>query len=112
MMRPSDIFCTSVVNSAALEYDEITYLLTEYAGDANVEAYVQKLLEVWRTIADMHSFLQNRDQPGPLPKAKAQARAFQLAAPPPPSPRRKQIQAAEEVVEDEPREKTPVHIEA
>ena len=111
-MRPSDIFCTSVFNSAALEYDEIAYLLTEYAGDENVEAYVQKLLKVWRTIADMHSFLQKRDQPGPLPKAKAQARALQFAAPPPPSPKRKQIQAAEEVVEAEPKEKAPVSIEA
>ena len=103
-MKSSDTFCTSVVNSACLEYDEITYLLTEYAGDENVEAYAEKLLQVWKTISDMHSFLQRRDQPGPLPRSKAQARALALQQSPSPT-QRKQIQAAEEVVEDEPKEK-------
>ncbi|KAJ2917543.1 hypothetical protein MD484_g2841, partial [Candolleomyces efflorescens] len=86
-------FCTSVVNSAILEYDEITYLLSEYAGDQNVEAYAQTLLRVWKTIADMHSFLQRRDLPGPLPKSKIRARELALRQAPSPT-QRKQIQAA------------------
>ncbi|KAJ2936408.1 hypothetical protein H1R20_g686, partial [Candolleomyces eurysporus] len=56
------VFCTSVVNSAALHYDEITYLLSEYAGDQGVDAYVKSLLEVWKSIGQMHSFLQTRKE--------------------------------------------------
>ncbi|KAJ2913567.1 hypothetical protein MD484_g6827, partial [Candolleomyces efflorescens] len=98
-------FCTSVVNSAALKYDEITYLLSEYAGDLNVEAYAQKLLQVWKTIADMHAFLQRRDHSlGSLPVARPKTEARASTPPPPYSPKRKQVQLPEKMFDDEPKE--------
>ena len=99
--RFSDTFCTSVVNSACLEYDEITYLLTEYAGDANVEAYAEKLLQVWKIIADMNSFLRKRDDPIALPKQpRGQPRALRAASAP--SPQRQQIKAKAIDEDDDP----------
>ncbi|KAG9094450.1 hypothetical protein FS749_012455 [Ceratobasidium sp. UAMH 11750] len=41
------IFCTSVVDRSALTLDELTFLLSEHAGDDKVEAYVDKLISVW-----------------------------------------------------------------
>ncbi|KAG8775469.1 hypothetical protein FRC12_001474 [Ceratobasidium sp. 428] len=41
------IFCTSVVDRAALTLDELTFLLSEHAGDDKVEVYVDKLVSVW-----------------------------------------------------------------
>ncbi|KAJ2935568.1 hypothetical protein H1R20_g1526, partial [Candolleomyces eurysporus] len=54
------IFCTSVVDSAKLQRDELVYLLSEYAGDEDVNAYVDQLLQVWTSINKMHSFVQTR----------------------------------------------------
>ncbi|RXW20473.1 hypothetical protein EST38_g5380 [Candolleomyces aberdarensis] len=54
------IFCTSVVDSAKLQRDELVYLLSEYAGDDDVNAYVDQLLQVWTSINKMHSFIQTR----------------------------------------------------
>ncbi|KAH6885563.1 hypothetical protein BKA70DRAFT_1236966 [Coprinopsis sp. MPI-PUGE-AT-0042] len=51
------IFCTSVVDSAKLKMDEFSYLLSEYAGDDGVQAYVEKLIEVWTSIAKMQKFI-------------------------------------------------------
>jgi hypothetical protein len=45
--HPPDIFCTSVVDHNKLNVDELTYLLSEHAGDDDVEAYVDKLISIW-----------------------------------------------------------------
>jgi hypothetical protein len=45
-----DIFCTSIVDHEAVNLDELTYLLSEYAGDAEVGAFVDKLMATWTQI--------------------------------------------------------------
>jgi hypothetical protein len=47
------IFCVSVVNHMDLSVDELTYLLSEHAGDLDVRAYVDYLLSVWRKIYEI-----------------------------------------------------------
>jgi hypothetical protein len=53
----SDVFCTSVVDSAKIKTDEFSYLLTEYAGDEGVTAYVEHLLEIWASIIRIQEFM-------------------------------------------------------
>jgi hypothetical protein len=48
--RRVDIFCTSIVDHTKLQIDELTYLLSEHAGDTDVEAYIDKLVSVWSKI--------------------------------------------------------------
>ncbi|KAG8736227.1 hypothetical protein FRC10_009552 [Ceratobasidium sp. 414] len=42
------IICSSVVDRSALTFDEMIYLLSEHAGDENVEAYIDTLAKVWK----------------------------------------------------------------
>jgi hypothetical protein len=44
------LFAVSVVNHLDLSVDELTYLLTEHAGDEDVTEYVDYLLGVWKKI--------------------------------------------------------------
>ncbi|KIJ45365.1 hypothetical protein M422DRAFT_46819 [Sphaerobolus stellatus SS14] len=53
------IFCTSVVDHSALQIDELTYLLSEHAGDEAVEAYVDKLILVWTKIRSIKAITDN-----------------------------------------------------
>jgi hypothetical protein len=48
---------SSTRDSAKLKMDEFSYLLSEYAGDDGVQAYVEKLIEVWTSIAKMQKFI-------------------------------------------------------
>jgi hypothetical protein len=64
---PLDIFCTSVVDRAALTLDEMTYLLSEHVGDDNVEAYVNKLASVWNKVNNLPKVIEGPariSQPG------------------------------------------------
>ncbi|KIJ30867.1 hypothetical protein M422DRAFT_176891 [Sphaerobolus stellatus SS14] len=56
------IFCTSVVDHNALQIDELTYLLSEHAGDEEVEAYVDKLISVWTKIRSIAALTGNFQQ--------------------------------------------------
>ncbi|KIJ47574.1 hypothetical protein M422DRAFT_163688 [Sphaerobolus stellatus SS14] len=56
------IFCTSVVDHNALQIDELTYLLSEHAGDEKVEAYVDKLISVWTKIRSIAAVTDNFQQ--------------------------------------------------
>jgi hypothetical protein len=47
------VFCVSVVNHMDLSVDELTYLLSEHAGDGDVKAYVDYLLSVWKKIYEI-----------------------------------------------------------
>jgi hypothetical protein len=47
------LFCVSVVNHMDLSVDELTYLLSEHAGDADVKEYVDYLLSVWKKIYEI-----------------------------------------------------------
>ncbi|CEL58559.1 hypothetical protein RSOLAG1IB_08634 [Rhizoctonia solani AG-1 IB] len=42
------IICASVVDRAALTFDEMIYLLSEHAGDDKVEAYIDDLARIWK----------------------------------------------------------------
>ncbi|KAG8739113.1 hypothetical protein FRC10_006132, partial [Ceratobasidium sp. 414] len=42
------IICSSVVDRSVLTFDEMIYLLSEHAGDENVEAYIDTLARVWK----------------------------------------------------------------
>ncbi|KAG8925229.1 hypothetical protein FRC02_009820 [Tulasnella sp. 418] len=44
------VFCLSVVDHYKLTLDELTFLFTEFAGDAQVEAYIDHLCNIWRKI--------------------------------------------------------------
>ncbi|QRV73667.1 hypothetical protein RhiJN_01681 [Ceratobasidium sp. AG-Ba] len=44
------IACTSVVKHDALEIDELVYLLSEHAGDENVNAYLAFLIYTWNNM--------------------------------------------------------------
>jgi len=44
------IFCKSVLDRKSLSPTQLTYLLSEHAGDKNVEAYVDKLIAVWNNL--------------------------------------------------------------
>ncbi|KAG9093713.1 hypothetical protein FS749_013902 [Ceratobasidium sp. UAMH 11750] len=48
------IICSSVVNRSALTFDEMIYLLSEYAGDENVEEYIDSLARVWKKMELVH----------------------------------------------------------
>lgn len=39
--------------------DEFTYLLSEYAGDDGVKAYVEKLIDIWQSVAKMQKFIHH-----------------------------------------------------
>jgi hypothetical protein len=47
------VFCVSVVNHMDLSVDELTYLLSEHAGDCDVKKYVDYLLGVWKKIYEI-----------------------------------------------------------
>jgi hypothetical protein len=47
---PLDIFCKSVLDRKSLSPTQLTYLLSEHAGDKNVETYVNKLIAVWNSL--------------------------------------------------------------
>ena len=40
-----------------MKMDEFSYLLSEYAGDDGVKAYVEKLIDIWTSIAKMQKFI-------------------------------------------------------
>jgi hypothetical protein len=51
------VFCTSVVRYQDLVEDELIYLVSEHAGDDEVEAYISSLLSVRQKIANFtHAF--------------------------------------------------------
>jgi hypothetical protein len=39
--------------------DEFSYLLSEYAGDDGVKEYVEKLIDIWTSIAKMQKFINS-----------------------------------------------------
>ncbi|KAG9123997.1 hypothetical protein FRC07_013253 [Ceratobasidium sp. 392] len=49
------IICSSVVDRTALTHDEMIYLLSEHAGDDNVEAYVDDLAKIWKKMDGLQS---------------------------------------------------------
>ncbi|KAG9096530.1 hypothetical protein FS749_008285 [Ceratobasidium sp. UAMH 11750] len=53
------IICSSVVDRSALTFDEMIYLLSEHAGDDNVEEYIDSLARVWRKM----ELLPNKNDP-------------------------------------------------
>ncbi|KAF6746574.1 hypothetical protein DFP72DRAFT_822985, partial [Ephemerocybe angulata] len=61
------IFCTSVVDSSKLHVDELTYLLSAYAGDDEVDPYIQKLLKTWTAVAGMRAALKQLEAPAAVP---------------------------------------------
>jgi hypothetical protein len=40
-----------------MKMDEFSYLLSEYAGDEGVKAYVEHLIDIWTSIAKMQKFI-------------------------------------------------------
>lgn len=44
---PQDVFCASVVDHTKLSLDELTFLLSEHAGDDDVGDYVDELVWIW-----------------------------------------------------------------
>jgi len=58
------VFCTSVVDHNVLQIDELTYLLSEHAGDDQVEAYVDKLVSVWNKVRAIASATGKYGQAG------------------------------------------------
>jgi hypothetical protein len=69
-----------VVDHSALQIDELTYLLSEHAGDTEVEAYVDKLVSVWTKIRAINAITRGY---GALPST----RPFYLQGNPTPSPK-------------------------
>lgn len=54
------ILCTSVVDTSTLKIDELVYLLSEYRGDADVEAYMDKLIAIWTKMDNVQEMLISR----------------------------------------------------
>ncbi|EPQ57907.1 hypothetical protein GLOTRDRAFT_126400 [Gloeophyllum trabeum ATCC 11539] len=61
------VFCTSVVHHAELNEDELTYLVSEHAGDSAVEAYIDRLISVW---AKIQAISGKYEHPRMLPPVK------------------------------------------
>ncbi|CAE6365388.1 unnamed protein product [Rhizoctonia solani] len=47
------IICSSVVDRSVLTFDELIYLISEHAGDDDVEAYIDSLAKIWRKMEDL-----------------------------------------------------------
>ncbi|KAG8688623.1 hypothetical protein FRC08_011343 [Ceratobasidium sp. 394] len=47
------VFCKSVLDRKSLTPTQLAYLLSEHAGDKNIEAYIDKLVEVWSEMDGM-----------------------------------------------------------
>ncbi|KAJ1309330.1 hypothetical protein OPQ81_004991 [Rhizoctonia solani] len=47
------IICSSVVDRSVLTFDEMVYLLSEHAGDGDVEAYIDSLARIWRKMEEL-----------------------------------------------------------
>ncbi|KAG8741688.1 hypothetical protein FRC10_002561 [Ceratobasidium sp. 414] len=50
---PPDVFCKSVLDRKSLTPTQLAYLLSEHSGDKNIEAYIDKLVEVWSKMDGM-----------------------------------------------------------
>lgn len=50
----TDVFCISVVKHGDLITDELAYLLTEFAGDADVERYADRVFKLWARMAQLN----------------------------------------------------------
>lgn len=47
-------FCKSVVDHTKVHLDTLVYLISELAGDNNVEEYIKKLRHIWELLEDKH----------------------------------------------------------
>ncbi|KAG9091695.1 hypothetical protein FRC07_011801 [Ceratobasidium sp. 392] len=47
------VFCKSVLDRKSLSPTQLAYLLSEHSGDKNIEAYINKLVDVWTKVDGM-----------------------------------------------------------